>query len=68
MLEVVTEAEIAEHFKEGVMPRGIAYIFEIVMLSTCAYAALRGRCALVSALLFTKKDVLELHHTAIGEE
>lgn len=32
-LEIVAEREIAQHFKEGMVPRSIADIVEIVMLA-----------------------------------
>ncbi len=50
------------------MARGIADIFEIVVLAAGAHAFLRGGGAQVTPLLCTGKDVLELHHAGIGEE
>ena len=44
LLEVIAEAEIAEHLEEGVVARGVADIVEIVVLAPgaddfCALAA-----------------------------
>ena len=39
-LEVVTEAEVTQHFKEGVVTGGITHIFQIVVLATGANTAL----------------------------
>ena len=40
-LEIIAEREIAEHFEEGVVPRGIADIVEVVVLAAGAHAFLR---------------------------
>ena len=40
-LEVIAEREVAEHFEEGVVARGIADIVEIVVLAAGAHAFLR---------------------------
>src|SRR5579864_6389432 len=42
-LEVVAEAEIAEHLEERVVACGIADVLEIVVLAAGAHASLRGR-------------------------
>ena len=67
-LEIVAEAEIAEHLEECVVARRIADIFQIVVLSARAHAALRGRRAHVWPLVDAEEHVLELHHPGIGEE
>ena len=41
VLEVVTEREVAEHLEEGVMPGGVADVFQIVVLAAGAHALLR---------------------------
>ena len=46
ILEIVAEREIAEHLEEGVMPRGVADIVEVVVLAAGAHAFLRGDGAL----------------------
>src|SRR5690606_5264747 len=58
---------IAEHLEEGVMPRGVADIVEIVMLAAGAHAFLRGGGAGIGPLLLAGEDILELHHAGIGE-
>ena len=67
VLEVVAEREVAEHLEKGVMARGVADVFEIVVLAAGAHAFLRGGGALVGALLDAGEDVLELHHAGVGE-
>ena len=67
VLEVVAEREVAEHLEEGVMPRGVADVVEVVVLAAGAHAFLRGDRALVRALLETGEYVLELHHAGVGE-
>jgi hypothetical protein len=44
-LEIVAEREIAEHLEEGVVPRGIADIVEVIVLAAGAHAFLRGNGA-----------------------
>ena len=66
-LEIVAEREVAEHFEEGVMARGVADIVEVVVLAAGAHAFLRGRRARIGALFQAGEDVLELHHPGIGE-
>ena len=68
VLEIIAETEITQHFKEGVMTRGITDILKIIMLAARAHAALRSGGALVIALLMTKKEVLELHHASVRKE
>ncbi len=48
-LEVVAEAEVAQHLKEGVMAAGKAHVFKIVVLAAGADALLRGGGARVLA-------------------
>ena len=68
LLEVIAEREIAEHLEKGVMPRGVADVFQVVVLAAGAHAFLRGGGALIRALLDAGEDVLELHHPGIGEQ
>jgi hypothetical protein len=44
-LEVVAEAEVAEHLEEGVVTRRVADVLEVVVLAAGAHALLRGRRA-----------------------
>src|SRR5688572_8015759 len=67
-LEIVAEAEIAQHLEEGVMARGVADVLEVVVFPARAYAALRTHRTHVVALVLAEKDVLELHHARVGEE
>src|SRR6185437_11451369 len=68
-LEVVTEREVAEHLEEGVVARGVADLFEVVVLATGAHALLRGRCTTAERGLFlSKKDFLELDHAGVGKQ
>ena len=67
VLEIVAEREIAEHLEEGVVPRRVADIVEVVVLAAGAHAFLRRGGALIGALFEAGEDVLELHHAGIGE-
>ncbi|EBA08975.1 hypothetical protein SSE37_04995 [Sagittula stellata E-37] len=66
-LEIVAEREIPEHFKERMVPRGVTDVVQIVVLATRADAFLRGRRAVVVALLDAGEAVLELHHPRVDE-
>ena len=67
-LEVIAERPISEHFEEGAVSRGVTDILQVVMLASGAQAALHVGRAHVAALVGPKKDLLELHHPAVGEE
>ena len=67
LLEIIAEGEIAEHLEEGVVPRGVAHIVEIVVLAAGADAFLRRRHAQGCGLLGAGEHVLERHHAGIGE-
>ena len=67
-LEVVAEAEIAEHLEERVMSGRVADVLEIVVLAAGAHAALRRRGARNRPRLASQEDVLELHHPRIREQ
>ena len=61
-LEVVPEAEVAQHLEERVMPGGVADVLEVVVLAAGAHAALaRGRSCVVKPLAAGQR-VLELDH------
>jgi hypothetical protein len=69
LLEVVTEREVAEHLEERLVPRGVADLLEIVVLSSGSNAFLgRSRATPERRILLTKKNALELHHSGVGEE
>ena len=67
ILEIIAEREIAEHFEEGVVPRGIADIVEIVVLATGTNAFLRAGRLAVRPRFKAGEDVLERHHARIHE-
>ncbi len=66
-LEIIAEAEIAQHLEEGMVARGIADIVEIVVLAARAHAFLAGGGAHIVASFHPGEAVLELHHARIGE-
>ena len=68
VLEIIAKREIPEHLEKGVMPGGIADVFQIVVLAAGAHAFLRRGGALIGPLLQAGEDVLELNHSGIGEQ
>ena len=67
-LEIVAKREIAEHLEEGVVPRGVADLLEIVVLAAGPDTLLhRGRASSAGRLLLAEKYFLELHHAGVGE-
>ena len=67
-LEIVAEAEVAQHLEESVVARRIAYVLQVVVLAACAQAALSRRGAHIGALVESEEHVLELHHAGVGEQ
>ena len=67
-LEVVAEAEVAQHLEEGVVAAREADVFKVVVLAAGADALLRSGGARVVALLRAKEKVLELVHAGVGEQ
>src|SRR6476646_6732799 len=69
-LEIVAEREVAEHLEEGEMPRGVADLLEIVVLTAGADAFLRRRRATIplGRLLHAEEHLLELHHARVREQ
>ncbi len=67
LLEVVAEGEVAEHLEEGVMPRRVADVVQVVVLAAGAHALLRGRCPRIGTRLLAGEHVLERHHAGRGE-
>ena len=67
-LEVVAEAEVAQHLEEGVVAGGVADVVEIVVLAARAHAALRGGRPHVVARLLPGEQLLERHHAGVGEQ
>ena len=68
LLEVIAEAEVAQHLEKRVVPRGVANVFQIVMLAARTHATLRSRRTHVVALVLAEKHILELHHARVGEQ
>jgi hypothetical protein len=69
-LEVIAEREVPEHFEEGVMARGVADLFEVVVFAAGADALLArgGATIAVGRLFHAEEDFLELDHAGVGEE
>ena len=67
-LEIVAERPVAEHFKKGMVTRGVADVFQIVMLAAGAQTALHRGGAHVIAFVRAQEHVLELHHAGIGKQ
>ena len=67
-LEVVAEAEVAEHLEKGEVTGGITHVFQVVVLAARAYALLGGCRALVTGVLAAEQGILELVHARVGEQ
>ena len=67
-LEVVAEAEIAQHLEEGVMTGGVADVFQIVVLAAGPHAALGGGRARVGPSVAAGEHIFELHHAGVSEQ
>ena len=68
LLEVVAKREVAHHLEEGVMARGVADVFQVVVLAAGADALLGRGGAAVGALVEAQEDILELVHARVGEQ
>ena len=67
-LEIIAEAEVAQHFEKRVVPCGIADVFQIVMFAPGAHATLRGNRPDIAALFNTQETVFELVHAGVGKQ
>ena len=67
-LEIVAEAEVAQHLEEGVMAGGVADVLQVVVLAAGAHAALGADGAVIGAALAAEEGVLELDHAGVGEQ
>ena len=67
LLEVVAKAPVAQHFEEGVVARGVAHIFQIVVLAAGAQAGLHRSSAHIGTFVSAQEHVLELNHAGVGE-
>ena len=66
--EVVTKAEIPQHFKKGVMPRGVTHLVQVIVFTTGTHALLRTGCPRIAALFRAQEHILELGHARIGKK
>src|SRR6185312_14384496 len=67
-LEIIAERKIPQHLEKRMVTIRKADVFEIIMLAARTNALLRRSRTPVVALLQTKKNVLELVHSGVGEE
>ena len=67
LLEIIAEAEIAEHLEKRVVPRRVADIIQIIMLAPGPHAFLRRGGAGIVACLQPGEQILELHHPRIDK-
>ena len=68
MLEIVAEAEVAEHLEESVVACGIAYVLKVIVLAAGAYALLGGGGSRIAAFFLAEINILELIHSRVGEK
>src|SRR5262249_40088041 len=68
LLEVVAKGEVPQHLEEGVVPSGVANLFEIVVLSPSPHAFLDGDRTSIIPVFESLKDTLELNHARVGEQ
>ena len=68
MLEVITEAEVAEHLEETQVARIATHLFEITVLASGAHAFLHGGGSGERRELLTEEVGLERHHAGHGEQ
>ena len=68
LLEVVAKREVAHHLEEGVMARGVADVFQVVVLAAGADALLGRGGAAVGTLVEAQENILELVHARVGEQ
>ena len=66
-LEVIAEAEVAEHLEKSVMTCGFADVFEVVMLSADTDAFLAGCRTNVRARFAPREHIFELNHPGVVE-
>ena len=66
-LEVITEAEVSQHFKERVVTRGITHVVQVVVLAARADALLSRRRT-VKRLIEPQEVRLELVHASVRKE
>ncbi len=67
-LEIITEREVSEHLKKGVMPGRTADIFEIIVLTPGPHTFLRCRRPIIIPCFQTDKGILKLIHARISKK
>ncbi len=67
-LKIIAETEIAEHFKKGMMPRGISDVFEVIVLASGPDTPLTGHGTTVIPAFVPKEGILELDHAGVGKQ
>ena len=68
LFKIVAKGKVAEHLKKRMMPRSVAYVFEIIVFSACTNAFLRCGGAFVIPNVFTQKQSLELDHARVRKQ
>ncbi|STP44059.1 Uncharacterised protein [Escherichia coli] len=68
MFEIVAEAEVAQHFEEGMVTRGVTDVFQVVVFTTRTHAALGSGSAGIITLVEPKEHILELVHPGVGKQ
>ena len=67
-LEVVAEAEVAQHLEKGQVAGRVADVFQIVVLAPGPHALLRRGGPLETQILPAQQGILELIHAGVGEQ
>ena len=65
--EVIAKAPVAQHLEKRVMPRGVAHVFQIIVLAARTQAGLHAGRAHVGALVSPQEHVFELHHAGVDK-
>ncbi len=67
-LEIISETEITQHFKERVMTRRVTHVFEVVVLTPSSYTPLTRCGPVVIAGFESQKRILKLIHSRVSEQ
>ncbi len=68
LLEIVTEREVAQHLKEGMVPGIVAYIFQVAVLTAGPETFLNARGAKIGKFAASRPKIFEGHHSRGSEE
>lgn len=68
VFKIVAEAEVAQHFEEGVVTRSVTDVFQVIVLTARAHAALGSGRAGIITLVEAKENILELIHPGVGKQ